>query len=132
MNKFEKWNEELSLFDDMERIEFMVDLAKKETSLPKELRIPSNLVTGCMSQIWVSAGVTDGIVTVYYDSDALITKGITHIVCDCFSGHTLSEAKAISKADFENLGIKEVLTSQRRNGLSSLINTIIKKVHELE
>ena len=131
MNKFEKWKDELELFDDMERIEFLVDLAKKDTSLPKELRIESNLVTGCISQIWVSAGLIDNKVRVYYDSDALITKGITHIICDCFSDITMREAKNIKKSDFEALGIQEVLTAQRRNGLSSLIATIINKIDAL-
>ena len=131
MQKFEKWKEELELFDDMERLEFLIDLAKRETSLPKELRIQENLVTGCISQIWVATGLQNNCVKVYYDSDALITKGITHIICDCFSDLSLEEAKTLRKSDFETLGIQEVLTAQRRNGLSSLIETIINKIASL-
>ena len=34
-------------------------------------------------------------------------------------------------ADFEKLGIRELLSMQRRNGLGSLIQTISTKVHAL-
>ena len=36
-----------------------------------------------------------------------------------------------SKEDFEKLGIRELLTPQRRNGLGSLIQTISTKVQAL-
>jgi cysteine desulfuration protein SufE len=129
--KIEYWSEELEIFEDMDRIEFLVELAKKPTNLPKELRNENNLVTGCMSQIWVNVGLVDDQVKVYYDSDALITKGITHVICDCFSDIPLDEAREIKKSDFESLGIQEVLSAQRRNGLSSLISTIQSRILQL-
>ena len=61
------------------------------------------------SKIWVDVGVVDDPVKVYYDSDAMITKGITRVVCDCFPDIPVAEAKAIQKEDFEKLGIKELL-----------------------
>ena len=76
-------------------------------------------------------GVVDDLTKVYYDSDAMITKGITSIICDCFSGISLEEAKSITKEDIETLGIRQLLTQQRRNGLSSLINNIQKRINLL-
>ena len=67
-------------------------------------------------------------VKVYYDSDAMITKGITSIVCECFSDRTVEDAKKIKPEDFEKLNIQQLLTPQRRNGLGSLIGTIIKRI----
>ena len=61
----------------------------------------------------------------------MITKGITHVVCDCFSDIPVADSKQLNKASFDNLGVKELLTSQRRNGLGSLIDTIIHKVNKL-
>ena len=61
----------------------------------------------------------------------MITKGITHIVCDCFNGLTLAQAKKVKRENFEVLGIDQLLTQQRRNGLGNLIDTIITKVHKL-
>tara|TARA_A200000159_G_scaffold164301_1_gene193387 strand:+ start:8233 stop:8634 length:402 start_codon:yes stop_codon:yes gene_type:complete len=123
------WAEELDLFDDgVEKLTYLVDLARKETNLPKELRTEDRLIGGCISKIWVDVGVVEDKVKVYYDSDAMITKGITSIVCECFSDRTVEDAKKIKPEDFEKLNIQQLLTPQRRNGLGSLIGTIIKRI----
>jgi len=132
LNKIDEYAEEFSFLDDDDRLVHLIDMAKNSpTSLPEELRTDDRLVTGCMSQIWVDVGVKDNIVNVYYDSDAIITKGITKVVCDCFSDITVEQAKTITKDDFEKLQIKELLSAVRRNGLGSLISTITNKVKQL-
>jgi len=128
MNKIQKWREEFEYLDENDRLMYIIDLAKNVTSLPQELRTDDRLVKGCMSQIWVDVGVVDDLTKVYYDSDAMITKGITSIICDCFSDISLTEAKNITKEDIESLGIRQLLTQQRRNGLSSLINNVQKRI----
>lgn len=131
MSKIEKYAADFDFLDGDERLMHLIDLAKKPTNLPAELRTDDRKVNGCMSQIWVDVGIQNELVCVYYDSDAMITKGITSVVADCFSGIPVEEAKAIQKEDFEALGIKELLSTQRRNGLGSLIQTISTKVQTL-
>ena len=128
MDKIQQWADDLSMLDENDRLMHIIELAKNKTSLPKELRTESRLVRGCMSQIWVDVGLVDEKVQVYYDSDAMITKGITSIVCDCFSDISLQQAKTLTQESFEALGIKQLLSAQRRNGLGSLIGTIIKRI----
>ena len=83
--KLAEWAENLNLFEDgTEKLSYLVDLARKATTLPTELRTDDRLIGGCISKIWVDVGVVEGNVKVYYDSDAMITKGITSIVADCF------------------------------------------------
>ena len=128
-----EWSEELALFDDgQERLMYLVELARKSTTLPRELRTDDRLIGGCLSKIWVDVGVVEDKVKVYYDSDAMITKGITSIVCECFSDKSVQEAQAIQIEDFQALGIQQLLTPQRRNGLGSLIETIKNKVARLQ
>tara|TARA_B100000900_G_scaffold413831_1_gene438779 strand:- start:1514 stop:1909 length:396 start_codon:yes stop_codon:yes gene_type:complete len=130
--KLAEWAENLNLFEDgTEKLSYLVDLARKATTLPTELRTDDRLIGGCISKIWVDVGVVEGNVKVYYDSDAMITKGITSIVADCFSDISVAEAKQITFQDFEKLNIQQLLTPQRRNGLGNLIETIRKKVHLL-
>ena len=131
MNKIDTYAEEFSFLDGEERLVHLIDLAKRPTNLPEEMRTDSRKVHGCISQIWVDVGLKDDLVNVYYDSDAMITKGICSVVADCFSGITKQEAKQISKEDFEKLRIKELLSAQRRNGLGSLIETISIKIQNL-
>ena len=129
MDKIQQWADDLSMLDENDRLMHIIELAKNKTSLPKELRTESRLVRGCMSQIWVDVGLVDEKVQVYYDSDAMITKGITSIVSDSFSNISLQQAKTLTPESFEALGIKQLLSAQRRNGLGSLIGTIIKRIN---
>jgi len=130
--KLNEWADNLSLIEEgHDKLAYLVDLAKKATTLPKELRTDDRLIGGCISKIWVDVGVVEDKVKVYYDSDAMITKGITSIVADCFSDMPVAEAKQITFQDFEKLNIQQLLTPQRRNGLGNLIETIRQKVYVL-
>lgn len=132
MSKIESWAEDFDFLDEDDKLAMLIDYAKKSASMPDILKIDSNKVNGCISQIWVAAGIdNDGVVSVYYDSDAIITKGIAHVIADCFTGISLSEAKNITKEDFKILGIDSLLSTNRRSGLSSLIDTVITKVNYL-
>jgi len=132
MSKIQNWAEELELFDDvMDQYQMLIDMAKKPTTLPEELRSDDKLVSGCISSIWVDVGSVDNMTRIYYDSDAMITKGVTHVICDCFDDLPLDEAKQIQRDDFEALALEGILSSNRRNGLSSLISTLQTKVAAL-
>ncbi len=132
MSKIATWADNLSIFDDvMDQYAYLVDLAKQPTTLPESLRSDDRLVEGCISQIWVDVGKVDNKTKIYYDSDAMITKGVTHVVCDCFDDLPLDEAKNVKKSDFEILGLDMILSSNRRNGLASLIDVITRKVAHL-
>ena len=130
--KLNEWADNLSLIEEgHEKLAYLVELARNSTTLPKELRTDDRLVGGCMSKIWIDVGVVEDKVKVYYDSDAMITKGITSIVADCFTDIPVAEAKKITHDDFQSLNIAQLLTQQRRNGLGNLIETIRQKVYVL-
>ena len=132
MSKIQYWAEELEIFDDvMDQYAMLIDMAKEPTTLPVELRSDDKLVSGCMSQIWIDVGAVDNKTKIYYDSDAMITKGVTHVICDCFDNLPLDDAKKIQREDFEALALEGILSANRRNGLSSLISTLQTKVSAL-
>ena len=129
MSKIQKWAEELEIFDDtMDQYAFLIDLAKKPATLPSDLRTDDKLVSGCISSIWVDVGKVDEKTRIYYDSDALITRGVTHVVCDCFNDLDINQAKLITKDEFRQLKLEGILSSNRRNGLASLIQTLQHKI----
>lgn len=130
-NKIADWGKKLSVLEGIDRLQYLVDLADKETSLDSDKRINANMVPGCVSQIWIDVRVEDNKVIAEYDSDAMITKGITSVVCDCFTGANKEEVQSVLVEDFEKLGIKQLLTAQRQNGLGNLINVIITKSNNL-
>jgi len=130
-NKISVWSDNLSLLEGVDRLQYLVDLANKKTSLSSDKRVDENKIVGCISKIWVDVKLESSKVVAEYDSDAMITKGITSVICDCFTGATKEEASSIVIDDFKNLNIKQLLTVQRQNGLGNLINTIINKSQKL-
>lgn len=129
MSKIQDWIEEFNIFDDvMDQYTYLIDLAKEPTTLPPELRSDERLVSGCMSNIWIDVGKVDNKTKIYYDSDAMITKGVTHVICNCFDDLPIDDAKKIKKTDFETLNLEGILSANRRNGLASLIDTLQAKV----
>lgn len=132
MSKIQTWAEELELFDDvMDQYQMLIDMAKQPTTLPTELRTEDRLVKGCISSIWIDVGAVDNKTKIYYDSDAMITKGVTHVICDCFNDLPIEQAKQIQRNDFQALALEGILSSNRRNGLASLIQTLQTKVAAL-
>jgi len=130
-DKISTWGESLAMLEGTDRLEYLLDLAKESTTLDPEKRLDENKVHGCMSQIWVDVELQDKLVNVNYDSDAMITKGIARVICDCFTGSDVKEATTIGIDDFNPLGIQPLLTAQRRNGLGNLIHTVVNKCKNL-
>ena len=130
-DKISTWGESLAMLEGTDRLEYLLDLAKESTTLDPEKRLDENKVHGCMSQIWVDVELQDKLVNVNYDSDAMITKGIARVICDCFTNSDVKEATTIGIDDFNPLGIQPLLTAQRRNGLGNLIHTVVNKCKNL-
>lgn len=132
MSKIQDWVEEFEIFDDvMDQYSYLIDLAKEPTTLPPELRSDERLVSGCISSIWIDVGKVDNKTKIYYDSDAMITKGVTHVICNCFDDLPIDDAKQIKKTDFATLNLEGILSANRRSGLASLIDTLRAKVSVL-
>ena len=60
-----------------------------------------------------------------FDADAFITKGTTKLVIDILNNQSANEIMELKKEDFKPLGIMELLTAQRQNGLGNLIDRLI-------
>jgi sulfur transfer protein SufE len=64
------------------------------------------------------------------DGEAHITKGTAKVVTDIVNGEQRSEVANLTVENFTPLGIKELLTVQRQNGLGELIDRIIRIAHD--
>ena len=126
-----KWADDLSLLEGTDRLTYLVELAKKATTLPEELRTEDRLIPGCISKIWVDVGLVENKIKVYYDSDAMIPKGIATIVCDIFTDCTKEEARTFTEQDLQKLGFVQLVTPQRRNGLYNLVGVLQKRIELL-
>ena len=116
----------MSVLEGMDRIQYLVDLAKEVKPLADEHKTEENRIHGCASNLWV-IGNTNGSNKMYYqfDAEAFITKGTARLVIELVQQQPKNEIAKLTREDFNALGIKELLTAQRQNGLGNLIARIV-------
>lgn len=121
---------DFEFLDDWEdRYRYVIELGKTLEPLPEDERTDATKVDGCVSQVWLSAHVTNDAgapkITYFGDSDAHIVRGLIAILFAIYSG---KKAEDIAKTDpvavFDQIGLQEHLTPQRSNGLFSMVERI--------
>jgi len=120
----------LNFLDDWEdRYRYLIELGELLQPIQPAERNADNKVNGCVSQVWLVSDIRkhDGHTILDYrgDSDAMIVKGLVAILIALYSGQT---AEKITQTDaikiFDELGLREHLTSQRANGLVAMVKRI--------
>jgi cysteine desulfuration protein SufE len=126
-DKIQEMGENLKLLEGHDRLHYLIDKAKELEPLPESAKIENNRIRGCASKLWVIGGTReDNTMNYQVDGDAHISKGTAKIVTDIVNGEQRSEVAKLTVESFAPLGIKELLTMQRQNGLGELINRIIR------
>ena len=130
-NKITEMGDNLRLLEGHDRLHYLIDKAKDMEPLPEAAKIDDNRIRGCASKLWIIGGAKeDGTMMYHVDGDAHISKGTAKIVTDIVNGEPKNEVANLTVESFTPLGIKELLTMQRQNGLGELINRIIRIAHD--
>ena len=117
----------LRMLEGHDRLHYLIDKAKDLEPLPDAVKIEDNRIRGCASKLWLIGGVKDdGTMMYQVDGDAHISKGTAKLVTDIVNGEHRSAVANLTVESFTPLGIKELLTMQRQNGLGELIDRIIR------
>jgi len=123
--------ENLKLLEGHDRLQYLVDKANEVDPLPDAAKTDDNRIHGCASKLWIIGGAdAEHNMRYQVDGDAHITKGTAKVVTDIVNGEHRSAVANLTVESFEPLGIKELLTMQRQNGLGELINRIIRIAHD--
>ncbi|AHD01067.1 MULTISPECIES: SufE family protein [Leisingera] len=123
---FEEIVEDFEFMEDWEdRYRHVIDLGKAMRPLDDALKVPATKVDGCASQVWLHATVEDGEFRFDGDSDAMIVRGLIAVLRCLYNGLGLKDVVAVdARAELGRLGLNEHLSSQRSNGLRSMIERI--------
>ena len=128
--EFDLINADFEFLENWEdRYSYIIDLGREMPKLEESLKSEYNKLSGCASQVWLRLGTykKDGLERISFlgDSDALIVKGLIAIVGSIYDNMPLND---ISNTDpykmFERLELLGHLSSQRANGLNSMIKKI--------
>ena len=125
-DKIKMTGQEISILDNENKLQYLIDLAKDVDVLDQKFKTDDNKIFGCASNLWVVAEKLDGKIFYKHDADAFITKGTAKLVIDILNGEKISEVSNLNKDDFKPLGVMELLTAQRQNGLGNLLERLIK------
>jgi cysteine desulfuration protein SufE len=123
---FEDIRENLSFLDDWEdRYRYIIELGQALPPLTEAEKNAENKVHGCVSQVWLVSHRDGAKLTYRGESDALIVRGLVGVLVALYSGRPAAEiAQTDAIALFDDLGLREHLTTQRSNGLIAMVNRI--------
>lgn len=114
--------EEFELFDDqMDKYEYIIDIGKKLPALDSKFMTDDFLVKGCQSKVWLHAYEKEGQLFFEADSNTAITKGIVALLIRVLSGQSAKEIISAPLNFIDKINLRAHLSSQRSNGLSSMI-----------
>ncbi len=118
--------EDFDLIGDWEeQIQYVIDLGKDLSPLSEAEHSDSNKVRGCASQVWLVTDKAGEALTFRGDSDAHIVRGLIAILLKFYSGRSPADILAFdAKAAFQRLGLEGTLSTQRSNGLASMVERI--------
>jgi cysteine desulfuration protein SufE len=129
---FEEIAETFDFLDDWEdRYRHVIELGKAFAPMDEALKVPATKVQGCASQVWIQPMIAGGRFDFQGDSDAMIVKGLIAVLHALYAGVPVAEIAAIdAPAELARLGLTEHLSSQRSNGLKSMVERIRKVAAE--
>ncbi|TGG80138.1 MAG: SufE family protein [Aphanocapsa feldmannii 277cV] len=106
--------------DPRRRYEYLLWLARKLPSFEQVLRTEANKVKGCVSQVYVSGRLEDGVLCWQGDSDAQITRGLLAMLIEGLTGLTPAVVIAMTPDFIAETGLQSSLTPSRANGFINI------------
>lgn len=125
MTPLETLKEDFTTMDSWEdRYAYIIGLGKGLAPYPEEHRTDTFKVKGCQSQVWLYAERSNGRVTLYADSDAIIVRGLVALLLQIYNNLTPSEILDTPRTFIEDLGLAQHLSPNRANGLAAMLKQI--------
>lgn len=113
--------------DPKKRYEQLLWYANKLEAMPTAAKTPENKVQGCVSQVFITANLTEGKVWYQGDSDAQLVKGLVALLIQGLNGLTPEEISQITPNFIEATGLQVSLTPSRANGFYNIFQMMKKK-----
>ena len=117
--------EDFSFMEDWtEKYQYLIDLSKNLAPMDTKFKVEDNLIKGCQSKVWLKASYENELINFQADSDAIISKGIVAILLSVLNDRKPNEILNADLSFIDQIGLKEHLSPNRANGLSSMLKQI--------
>ena len=130
--KFEELLEDFDILESWEdKYRYIIDLGKTLEPYPLEFKTEEYRVIGCASQVWFYPKIVqNNEKKIFYfvgESDAMIVRGLIKILTIIFNNKDVSELQnANPYTKLQMLDLQQHISSQRSNGLNSMISKILE------
>lgn len=105
--------------DAHERLTLAIDAARRHPPSPA-LHSDELRVAGCVSAVWLTAELRDGLLYFHADADSPLVRGLVLFVTEFFSGATPAEIVSHDLDPLAALGLLKNLSPTRQNGLAAV------------
>ncbi len=110
-----------SIKDPKEIYEKIIELGRTLPALSGSLKTEDNLVTGCQSEVFLSAEMdSDGKMFYHIGSEALISSGLAALLLLVYQGEPAEMILLCPPLFISDLGLAKSLSPGRSNGLASI------------
>ncbi|GAP09755.1 sufE protein [Bellilinea caldifistulae] len=117
-----------------EKLELLLDYARRFPPLPAEFNADSDAedVPECMTPVRMSAKLTNGRLTFAFDvpAESPTVRGYAMIIMEGLNETTPEEILAIPAEFYLQMGLQDVLTAQRLNGMAAILAHVKRRAAE--
>ena len=130
--------EEFTWCEGREKLELLLEFSEKLPPLPEHLHQQRDVmqpVPECMTPVFIHGEADDGRLSFEFDvpPESPTVRGYVEILRDGTAGATAEEVLAIPNDFYLRMGLQQVLTHQRLNGISAILAHMKRlAVRELE
>jgi cysteine desulfuration protein SufE len=116
--------------DPKQKYERLIWYAKKLPDMPEADKNAENKVSGCTSQVFVTAQLVDGKMQFAGDSDSQLVKGLVAILVEGLNGLAPAEVLKLTPDFIQTTGLNVSLTPSRVNGFYNIFQKMQQKTLE--
>lgn len=111
-------------YDRESTIFYIMELGEKLPELEEKHKTEENIIKGCQSKVWLITELKNDKIIFNADSNTAITKGLISLLIRIYSGRGPKEIMNSDLYFMEKIGMRNVIGSQRSNGLTAMIKQI--------
>jgi cysteine desulfuration protein SufE len=120
--KLEAYKEDFAwLGDDNEKVEFIIEMGKKNVPLKPEEKNDTTLVKGCSSRAWLVMDCKDGRVHIRAEGESALAKGMIALLLDIFNDQKAEDILSFDPKKLYDLGLDALLSPVRQQGLEAFL-----------
>lgn len=122
----EKIIEDFEVSEGREKVELLIQYSESLPDIPAQLqsnRSEMEAVEECMTPVFVQAQIRDGAMDFFFDvpRESPTVRGFAAIMGEGLSGCTPQQVLNVPNDFFNRMGLEQVLTMQRLNGLGAIL-----------